>query len=521
MTSHTAPGSTASGSTVRTRPHTTLAGHRVTPDTTLRRHAHGRVVLGGSPTRLLRLTEHGSALLDRWCAGEPIGTSPHETVLARRLLDAGLLQPAPGPGRYTPADVTVVVPVKDDPDGLARLLAATADIAHQIVVDDGSATPLLHATTRHLSARGPAAARNTGWRRATTDLVAFLDADTAPEPGWLTSVLPLFDDPRVAAVAPRVVSGYGSSNSDRHSRPLASYERDHSSLDMGPHPAAVRPMSRVSYVPAAALVVRRTALASLGGFDDALRYGEDVDLIWRLLAAGHTVRYQPEATVWHQPRATLRAWLRQRHYYGTAAGPLAIRHPGHLACVRASPWTLAAAALAAAGRPRTAVALAAVEAGLGARTALRRDVPGSVAVALGARRQAVAVRMLADAVRRTWWPLLLPARRGRRLLAASLLPCAVAGVRASLGTHPTGPPCLAVGNRQRTRPLDPVRWTALRIADDVAYSTGVIAGCVRYRTLAPLLPKLAERRQPVQRRPARPGNTAANLPARESSQARR
>ncbi|GAA5116670.1 glycosyltransferase [Haloechinothrix salitolerans] len=183
---------------------TALAGHHVTPDVSLRRHAGGRVMLGGSPTRLLRLTTHGATLLDRWCAGQPIGTAPRETALARRLLDAGLIHPEPRPGRYTPADVTVVVPVNDNPHGLARLRAATGDLT-TIVVDDGSTAPLLDATLRHRTPAGPAAARNTGWRQASTDLVAFLDADTLPEPDWLEAILGLFDDPDVAAAALRCV----------------------------------------------------------------------------------------------------------------------------------------------------------------------------------------------------------------------------------------------------------------------------------------------------------------------------
>ena len=77
----------------------------------------------------------------------------------------------------------------------------------------------------------------------------------------------------------------------------------------------MRPGSRVSYVPTAALLVRRSALDSVaiddaaipapghlagpgplssrGVFDPALRYGEDVDLIWRLHDAGWRVRYEP------------------------------------------------------------------------------------------------------------------------------------------------------------------------------------------------------------------------------------
>lgn len=469
-----------------TGPDTTLAGHRVVPDTTLRRHAHGHVVLGGSPTRLLRLTAHGAALLDGWCAGEPIGDPPEHTALARRLLDAGLLHPVPASGCYTAADVTVVVPVKDNPDGVARLRAATRGLA-TIVVDDGSTAPLLDATLRHRTPAGPAAARNTGWQHATTDLVAFLDADTLPEPDWLNQTLGLFDDPDVAAVAPRVRSLPGTS-------PIARYEADHSALDLGPHPAIVRPLGRVSYVPTAALIIRRNALKAVGGFDDSLRYGEDVDLIWRILAAGHTVRYQPQATAWHQPRPTLRTWLRQRYDYGTSAATLATRHPGKLPCARASQWTLAGAALAAAGRPGLGLAVALSSAASLPQILRRKGVPREAALTLTSQGQLSAVTMLAAAVRRGWWPLLLPTQRGRQLLTASLLPCVAECIAHTLRTRSTSRS--APENTEPHHRLDPTRWTALRIADDLAYSAGVITGCLRHRTIAPLLPQSTDRHQP-------------------------
>ena len=77
-----------------------------------------------------------------------------------------------------------------------------------------------------------------------------------------------------------------------------------SPLDMGDRPAEVQPGRRVSYVPSAALLVRRSALPE-DPFDPALRYGEDVDLIWRLIDAGWRVRYEPGVVVHHEEDATL------------------------------------------------------------------------------------------------------------------------------------------------------------------------------------------------------------------------
>lgn len=429
------------------------------PDSRLRSSRDGRVLLGGAPSRMLRLTPSGARMVRAWLAGQPVGDAPAARALAQRLLTAGLVHPHATAGRRTVDEVSMVTPVKDNEAGIARLLAATTELATRVIVDDGSVTPLASATVRHRRARGPGAARNSGLREVRTELVAFLDSDVVPDPGWLDTVLPLFDDPAVAAVAPRVRTfAHGV---------LGRYEARRSSLDMGGEPALVRPGSRIGYVPSAALVVRRTALAELGGFDETLRYGEDVDLIWRLVAAGHVVRYQPEAVVRHAPRATLRAWLRQRYDYGTSAAPLAARHPGQLYCARLPRTTGWRWLTVAAGHP--GLASATVGAPVRKLRELRgHGLPLSTAVSVVGAAELAAVAQLADALRRIWWPAALLSRRGRRLLLAVYLPTAAGAA---------------------VRGRDP-RAALLRIADDLAYGAGVWASCLRSRRVEPLLPQL-------------------------------
>ncbi|MEU5599795.1 mycofactocin biosynthesis glycosyltransferase MftF [Streptomyces sp. NPDC020298] len=440
----------------------------LTADPSLTRLDGGRTLLGGSPYRVLRLSGAGARLVDGWLGGEEVADRPGQRRLADQLVSAGLVHPRYAPGPFTAADVTAVLPVRDHPE-VTETLGGLAELAGVVVVDDGSAVPLPGAAVRHPVSRGPAAARNSGWRLAGTELVAFLDADVVPETGWLEALLPHFADPEVVAVAPRVCSRPGSSA-------LARYEQERSPLDLGPLPAVVRPGSRVSYVPTATLVVRVSALRALGGFDESMRYGEDVDLVWRLAGRGLRVRYEPASRVRHAPRPTWPAWVRQRFHYGTSAAPLALRHGTAAAPVRVSPWTLACWTAVAAGRPAAAAGTALVTAGLLPRKLRGVGVPAKESVALALRGHWGAGRVFADAVTRSWWPVAVPAlaasRTGRVLLAAAF------------ARH--------VDDWRTRRPDLPLpHWLAARVADDLTYGAGVWWGALRHRTLAPLRPDTA------------------------------
>jgi mycofactocin system glycosyltransferase len=399
----------------------------------------GRVVVGGSPLKLFRLSPAGQRVFERLVAGEPVADSG----LVTSLLEAGAVHPVSGAPVLDATDVTLVVPVFG---ALSRVPPGA------VVVDDGSAHPVAGATVRFETNRGPAAARNAGLARVTTPLVAFVDADVELADGWLEPLLPHFADPTVGLVAPRVCSPGTATVLER-------YEGDCSPLDLGAEPARIRAGSRVSYVPAAAIVCRVEAVKEVGGFDESMRFGEDVDLVWRLDAAGWRCRYEPSSQVRHDPRPTWRDWARQRIGYGSSAAPLARRHPGALAPLRMSGWSVATWLLAALGRPLIGALV-----GSGSAAALVRklpDVPPRAAFALAAEGNLRAGEQIAGAIRRVWWPLLAIAawrsRTARRILLAA---------------------ALAARN-------------PIRLADDVAYSLGVWRGIIAERTLDPLVPEIS------------------------------
>ena len=443
-------------------------------DSSLKRVDAGRVLLGGSPLRLLTLSEAAQRVLN-----EKDWTSRNGKALARRLITAGFAHPRPAPGKGpTAADVSVVIPVRDRPEALRKLVAGLDPALEVIVVDDGSDPPLLKADIRHESARGPAAARNAGIAKATRPFIALLDSDVVPPAGWLDRLLPHFADTQVAGVAPRIVVARGGSEGLLGPM-LARFDAARSPLDLGAQPARVRPGSRVSYVPAAALVLRRTALGDNAQvFDEQLRYGEDVDLVWRLNAAGWSVRYEPAAAVGHAHRATLRGAIAQRFGYGFSAAPLAKRHPGKLAPFAGNRWTVASWTFLATCRPVAAAATITVATAKLARTLpVQRPVP--LAIRLVGGGSLAAGRAISEALTRPYGPLALPlllapgpghTTRRRIALAALTLPAAAEYI----GKRPD---------------LDPLRWLALRTGDDLAYGAGVWAGCLRERSFSALRPR--------------------------------
>ena len=448
------------------RPAPLPAGLRLVADPSLRRPGPG-VLVGGAPARLIRLRPAGAAVVDRWLSGEPVGPGAGEQALARRLLDAGIAHPrlAPGSGP-PPSAVTVVIPVRDGADGLAATITALRGYRPVIVVDDGSLAPVANDAARiirHRSPRGPAAARNTGWRAATTELVAFVDADCEPAPGWLDVLLPHFADGAVGAAGPRVVSRGGSSW-------LSGYERQRSPLDLGPREALVGPGRVVAYVPTATLLVRRQALDQVHGLDEALRFGEDVDLIWRLIRQGWRVRYEPAARVVHPERDDLRGWLQQRYQYGLSAAPLRFRHGPAVAPIAISPSRAAAWALALRGHPWAAAAVVAGAAAAAARRVGPDRVTAGVVAGLALRRSLEAGWALATAVRRAWLPPAIACAGPGPVLAALTIPP------------------LAEWAAGRAGDMGPFTWLLARGADDLAYQSGVWRGMVASRSAAALLP---------------------------------
>jgi mycofactocin system glycosyltransferase len=444
----------------------------------------GAVLIGGSTGRVTRLTPRARALISD---GAVTVRDAASRRLSEYLLDNGFAHPVadalPDVGLHR---LSVVIPTMDRARLLERLLASIPHgVAEVIVVDDGSDDPAAVASAAqahgarlivHPRNLGVSAARNTGLRAAGTEFVAFVDTDVIVDPACLPLLLRHFADPRLALAAPRVVgTTQGVANW------ITRYEDARSSLDLGLDSAPVVPRTRVAWVPTTCVVTRAALLDD--GFDESTRAGEDVDLVWRLHAAGHRVRYEPAAVAHHEHRARPEHWLGRKFFYGTGAQPLAARHPANVAPAVLAPWS-SVVLLAALAQRRWSVPVIVGAAGFTTWRIARRlgHVRHPYRVSLRLVGGAL-ISSLAQGIAllvRHWWPLAavgsLLSRRLRRAVAVAAVADAVWGYA-------------------RLRPrLDPFRFAVARRLDDLAYGAGVWWSSLRAGSVRALLPAVVRSR---------------------------
>lgn len=211
--------------------------------------------------------------------------------------------------------VAVVVATYNRARRLRRMLASLAaqdvppELFEVIVVDDastddtakviaGASTSLDVRAIRLAHGRGPAAARDRGWRDSRAPLVAFTDDDCEPAPGWVGAIIAALDPADCAFVQGRTAPN------PREAGRLGPFAR---TLDI-PELTLTFNTCNIAYP--------RALLEQIDGFDveafgDRRTAGEDTDLAWRAIAAGADSRFVPGALVWHAvddlgPRGALR-----------------------------------------------------------------------------------------------------------------------------------------------------------------------------------------------------------------------
>jgi glycosyltransferase involved in cell wall biosynthesis len=153
--------------------------------------------------------------------------------------------------------------------------------------------------------RGPAAARNLGWRSSSGQVICFTDSDCVPHPHWVSQLVEYYTNPAVGGVG----GGYDIANPQYWLARCIHEEIGQRHLRM-PH--------LVNYLGSFNLSYRRAVLELVGGFDEEFRKAsaEDNDLSYRAVKLGYKLLFDPDNRVAHHHTSDLWRYMRQQFWHG-------------------------------------------------------------------------------------------------------------------------------------------------------------------------------------------------------------
>jgi O-antigen biosynthesis protein len=247
-------------------------------------------------------------------------------------------QSVPPPSSSRRPRISVVVCTFNGAKTLRACLEGVMELRYPnfevIVVNDGSTDSTLAIAEEYdvlvISTEnyGLAAARNIGMRAAGGEIVAYLDDDAVPDQDWLLHIAAAFEKTDYAGVGgpnvpPPTRSAIAGCFADAPGTPIHVLVSDR----------------EAEHIPGCNMAFRKRTLEEVGGFEREFRIaGDDVDLCWRMLAAGHRLGFNAAVLVWHKPRSSIRAYWRQQREYGRAEAMLERRWPDRYRGVHAH-WT--------------------------------------------------------------------------------------------------------------------------------------------------------------------------------------
>jgi GT2 family glycosyltransferase len=245
--------------------------------------------------------------------------------------------PMDGSGSRQRLEVSVVVPTRNRGsfvnDLIGSILAGNSAPAEIIVIDqsdvgDPSVSELSDADTRvayrRIAPFGASAARNEGIRRATSDMLVFVDDDVIVASEWLRNLVSTLRTAGERAV----VSGLFAEGEPEGEGAFAP------SLKSDTEAAVYEGRSAANVLWSGNMAMFRSTVEQIGYFDERLgpgkrRFpggGEDNDYCFRLLEAGYRIVYEPRAVVHHRAWRPAHEYVATQWRYGRGQGGFYAKH---------------------------------------------------------------------------------------------------------------------------------------------------------------------------------------------------
>ena len=209
-----------------------------------------------------------------------------------------------------------------------------------VIVEDGSQNPCKDVVERYKDRLdicylwkengGPSAARNMGVEACRGEYVLILDSDCVIPEGYLTAVEAELDrEPCDAFGGPDRANAAFTPLQKAVNYTMTSF------FTTGGIRGGKKKLDKF-YPRSFNMGMQTSVYKQLGGFSD-MRFGEDIDLSYRVFENGYSCRLFPDAWVWHKRRTDFRKFFRQVVNSGIARINLTKRHPGTLKLVHMLP----------------------------------------------------------------------------------------------------------------------------------------------------------------------------------------
>lgn len=229
--------------------------------------------------------------------------------------------------RETPPKVSLIITTFNNEQTIDECLKSVfelnypKDLLEVIVVDGGSKD-----STAKIAEKYPAkvivkpsnapAAYNYAMKIANGDFVAIVDADVKVEKDWLNRLTKHLKDPQVAGVG-------GGIETWNHQNVLPRCV----GYDIKYRYSRLLKNSSIKRLATMNLLLRRSVLEDVGGFDESLPTQYDTDLGNKITNKGYRLVFEPNAKCYHFNRPTWREYFRQQLRYGMNTPRLYFRNP--------------------------------------------------------------------------------------------------------------------------------------------------------------------------------------------------
>lgn len=229
------------------------------------------------------------------------------------------------PHKHSFPDISVIIPVYNCSKTIEKCLDSLSSLEYPnyeiIIVDDGSTDDTAKICQSYHQTKvirtvngGPSRARNIGVREATGEIVAFTDGDCIVHRRWLNELANGFSREDIACVGGNQISPPDETDFGRYVQETfsvlgfaTSYMKTHTN------------MTETRHNPSCNSAYRKSLFEKVGGFDELLWPGEDVDLDYRLNQLGYTLIRNPEAIVKHyRPQSLSELGSMMQRYGGSA-----------------------------------------------------------------------------------------------------------------------------------------------------------------------------------------------------------